>query len=408
MFGSGSLISHRLRPQRLKRLAYRINPAPFVRKVKLEKLLMGGDLYSGLTFARVSGDLLTPSTPVTSSPHAQFLRGYRELGDAIFEPDRFATTSYCKHALKCIELYGRFFSFTNANGILERARQFARMFEGLPSSADPCQSRPGAPVEVRRIKYSDCYEVIDGLHRLAMAAVRGADEHPCAVLPGESALTPMQSLVMYSIWLTGESSLLQPIASPELRSWKVVRRCTDRFDLMIDWLDRNGISSGTFLDIGAAYGWFVSEMSKRNFHALGVEQDAALASVGRHAYGLDQRTILVQNLISFLRSAKQRCDVVCCLSILHNYIPGHFQISALEFMRLVDQITGSVLFFETGECHESWLKRSIGGWDATYIQNWLQENTSFSKIEILGTDHDSNGVLRKRYGRHLFACSRRK
>src|SRR5437899_2483041 len=183
------------------------------------------------------------------------------------------------------------------------------MFEGLPSSADPCQSPPGAPVEVRRIKYSDCYEVIDGLHRLAMAAVRGADEHPCAVLPGESALTPMQSLVMDSIWLTGESSLLQPIGSHELRSGKAVRGCADCFDLTRHRVERNGISSGPFLDIGAAYGWFGSDMTKRNFHALGVEQDAALASVGRHAYGLDQRTILVQNLISFLRSAKQRCDV---------------------------------------------------------------------------------------------------
>jgi 2-polyprenyl-3-methyl-5-hydroxy-6-metoxy-1,4-benzoquinol methylase len=408
MFGGSSSISIAARPppQRLRRLAYRLNPAPFVRRIKLDRLLMGGDLCSGLTFGLVSGDLLTPSTPVGLSPHAQFLRDYREIGDAIFEPDRFATTAYCRYALKCIALCGRFFSHTDSDGVLRRGRQFARMFEGLPSPTDPRQSRPGAPVEVRRIKFSDCYEVIDGLHRLSMAAVRGRDDYPCAILPGEGALTPMQSLVMDSIWLTGKPRLLQPLASPELRTWQVRRRCTDRLELMMAWLARNGISSGTFLDVGAGYGWFVSEMSKRNFRAFGVEQDAVLANVGRHAYGLGETRIAVENLVGFLRSTKQKHDVVCCLSILQDYVPGHFQTSAAEFIRLVDQVTGGVLFFDTGECHESRLKPSVAGWDAAYIGNWLQENTSFSKIELLGRDHDNDGVLRKRYGRHLFACSR--
>ena len=72
MFGGSSSISIAARPppQRLRRLAYRLNPAPFVRRIKLDRLLMGGDLCSGLTFGLVSGDLLTPSTPVASSARA--------------------------------------------------------------------------------------------------------------------------------------------------------------------------------------------------------------------------------------------------------------------------------------------------------------------------------------------------
>jgi 2-polyprenyl-3-methyl-5-hydroxy-6-metoxy-1,4-benzoquinol methylase len=396
----------RIRFPRLTRLAYHIRPTLFVRRLRLEKLLMGGDLHSGLTYALLSGDLLAPATPVATSPHVQFLRTYREIGDSIFQPDQFAATSYCKYALKCIELYGRFFSYTDADGVLMRARLFARMLDGVSSPAYSHQSRPGAPVEVRRIQFSDCYEVIDGHHRLAVAVVRGLDSYPCAVLPAEGALTPMQLLVLDSIWLTGRCRLLQPISAPEFRHWSVARQCTDRLELMIAWLIRKGIASGSFLDIGSGYGWFVSEMSKQGFRSLGVEQDAALAAVGRPAYGLEETTITVGNLATFLKSAKQKYDVVSCLSILHNYVLGSEQTSAEEFIRLVDRVVGSVLFLDTGECNESRLKHSLSDWNAEYIKNWLQKHTSFSRIEILGTDRDNDGLFRKRYGRHLFACSR--
>jgi 2-polyprenyl-3-methyl-5-hydroxy-6-metoxy-1,4-benzoquinol methylase len=396
----------RIRYPRLRRLVYRIKPNLFVRRLKLGKLLRGGDLRSGLTFARLSGDFLGPATLVTASPHVQFLRTYSEIGDAIFQPDRFAETAYCKYALRCIALYGRFFSYTDVDGILQRAKIFARMLDGACSPAYRHQSRPGAPVEVRRIKFSDCYEVIDGLHRLAVAAVRGLDSYPCAVLPTEGALTPMQLLVMDSVWMTGRCRLVQPISAPELQLWSVERLCTDRLQLIMAWLERNGISSGSFLDIGSKYGWFVSEMSKRGFQSFGSEQDAALATVGPHAYGLDESMITVANLVSFLRSARQQYDVVCCLSILHDYFLGDETTSAPEFIRSVDQVVGSVLFFDMGECHESHLKDSLRGWNAEYIRKWLLEHTTFSKIEILGTDDDNNGLFRNRYGRHLFACSR--
>ena len=393
--------------RRIAYMVYRTTPALFVRKLKLKKLLIGGAQYSRLTCARLSGNLLAPSTPVAASPHAQFLRTYREIGDSIFQPKIFAATSYCKYVFKCIEIYGNYFSHTDIEGVLQQARSFTAMYDGL--SGPPCDlhhSQPGAAPEVMRIKYSDCYEVFDGHHRLAIAAVRGLDEYPCAILPTDKVLTPMQLMVMDSVWLTGKCRLSQPVPIPELNGWSEERRCTDRLKMITGWLNQRDISSGSSLDLGASYGWFVSEMAKLGYKASGVEQNSALATVGPPAYGLDDSAIKVENLSSFLKSAEQKYGVVFCFSVLQDYLLGLEKMSATEFIRLVDKITGSVLFFDTAECHETRYRHSLAGWNAKYIQNWLQENTSFSKIEILGTDSDRTRLFPVRYGRHLFACSR--
>jgi hypothetical protein len=396
----------------LRRFAYgvwRMFPRPFVRTLNIGQILMSGAQCTGYTYSRLTGDLVTPSTPIADSPHVQFLRKYREIGDSIFQPDQFAATPYCKYALKCIEIYGRYFCHTDAEGMLERARSFARMCDGIHSTIDdPHQTRAGAPVVVRRIRFSDCYELLDGHHRLAVAVVNGLDTHLCSIMPTEGAVTPMQLMVMDSVWFYGKRELCQPLPFPELQGWPVSRQCTDRLDLMVAWLKRNGIASGTFLDVGSSYGWFVSEMSKRGFRSSGVEQNGALAALGAPAYGLEQSSITVKNLAHFLKSAKEKYDVVCCLSILQAYLLKSENTSPVEFIQLLDRITGSVLFFETGESHESRLKHTLSGWDAHYIRNWLHEHTSFSRIEILGTDNDREGLIRTRYGRHLFACYREK
>jgi hypothetical protein len=236
--------------------------------------------------------------------------------------------------------------------------------------------------------------------------MRGLDEYPCAILPTDGVFTPMQLMVMDSIWFRGQRRIFQPIPVPELQGWSVARKCTDRLALMVAWLRRNGISSGSFFDVGACYGWFISEMAKLGFQASGVEQDGALAAVGRLAYGLHSSAITVENLGHHLKSAERKYDAVCCLSVLQNYILRYEKMTSEEFIRLVDQITGSVLFVDTGECHESRLKHSLAGWNVEYIENWLKKNTSFSKIELLGMDSDRCGIFRVQFGRHLFACTR--
>src|SRR5262249_25198179 len=196
---------------------YRLCPNLFSRKLKLNKLLVGGaNRYSAATHARLTGDLLRPSTPVAASAHAEFLRAYREVGDAVFRSERFELTAYYRWARECLNLYGRYFSHTAVQDIVHKAKSFARMFDGERLNVqDRHESCAGAAVEVRRIKFSDCYEIVDGHHRLSLAVVQGLREYPCSVLPTEGALTPMQELVMDCEWMFGKRSLCQPISMPE-------------------------------------------------------------------------------------------------------------------------------------------------------------------------------------------------
>jgi hypothetical protein len=97
---------------------------------------------------------------------------------------------------------------------------------------------------------------------------------------------------------------------------------------------------------------------------------------------------------------------VSCFSVLHHFVLGLMRVSAEEFIRKVDAVTGAALFFDTGECHEGWFAESLAGWDAEFIKKWLKDHTSFTSIEILGTDADNVGPYRNQYGRHLFVCSR--
>jgi hypothetical protein len=68
--------------------------------------------------------------------------------------------------------------------------------------------------------------------------------------------------------------------------------------------------------------------------------------------------------------------------------------------------TKRVLFIDSGQDHEAWLKESLRGWDANKLQKWLGDNTGFSRIVRLGIDHDNVPPFRDNYGRTLFACVR--
>lgn len=391
---------------RLAYALYRRYPRLFVRHLKLEKLLLGGaNWYSAATHARLTGDLLRPSTGLAESPYVELLNAYRRMGDTLFAEDRFAATPYCQHALQCIKVYGRYFSAVDTKGVIEKAKNFCRMLDSAPlGPLNEYDSAPGEPVEVRLIRFSDCFEIVDGHHRLALAYVRGVQSYPCAILPTEGAITPIQQMIIDPVWLASKQRLTQPIPFPELKTWSVLRQCTDRFKLMTNCLAEMDVSAGSFLDIGSNYGWFVAEMSKRGFSASGVEQDAVAAAVGPSAYGIDQSAIHVVEPSLFLRSVETPYDVVCCLSVLQQYVLKNGKMAAEDFIRLVDRATGTILFLDTAENHERDYLSTLKDWDAEHIRRWLRDNTSFSKIDLLGTDSDGNRG--RRYGRHLFACIR--
>jgi len=65
-----------------------------------------------------------------------------------------------------------------------------------------------------------------------------------------------------------------------------------------------------------------------------------------------------------------------------------------------------VLFFDTGEEHEAWMRGKLPGWTPEFVARWLRENTTFDEIVPLGRDEDV-ATFPGNYGRTLFACVRR-
>jgi SAM-dependent methyltransferase len=383
-------------------------PGLFLRNLPISSLLMGGErAVPAGAYARMTGDLLRPSTPISRGPHVEFLRAYVDLGEEVFSPERFAQTKYCANALRCIKVFGEYFGARTIEGVIEQARRFARMFDGehLPGKTGN-ESPDGRPVRVRRIKFSDCYEVVDGNHRLAIAAFKGEERHVCSIFPFEPLPTPMQQMVMDSSWTEGICILYQPIDLPEFRGWATVRGCADRLEMMKGFLAEHGPLAGSYLDVCCSYGWFVDQMAKQGYKARGVDRDGAAVTVGSQVYGLDPSMVTTDDIVDYLSKDNQRYDVVSCFSILHHFALGRGSVSAVELIKLVDAVTGSVLFFDTGEAHEGWFKDTLPEWTPEYIADWLRKHTSFNSIKMLGTDQDAKGNYRGQYGRHLFACWR--
>jgi hypothetical protein len=382
--------------------------------VPLDHLLCGGENGLGAAqYARHSGDLLRPSTQFLQSPQVCFLQEYLLLGEAVFRPENLRKTKYFQNALECIRLTGYYFSCRGAEQIEEHARTFvARLTDehlNFKNNAFDAFSDPLTLPVVRPISYSEFYEVIDGNHRLALAYVKGAREHRVRVIQPPT-LTPLQQLVLDFAWCRGRLELYQPIDSPELgNQWALIRRCADRFAMMKSFLAESNLlppHCQTYLDIASSYGWFVRAFTELGFAASGVEIDWAAGEIGRLAYGLQPNQITRSDVVPFLQENSVKYDVTSCFSLLHHFAIGRASISAEDMLRLVDRATGAVMFFDSGEGHEDWFRELLPHWTPDFIEEWLKENSSFTRIYRLGVDSDKVPPFQENYGRTLFACLR--
>jgi len=316
-------------------------------------------------------------------------------------------------SLTTIRKTGRYFAAVDEAGVVEQARQYIAHAAG-DAAGDKASvptgdhhSAPGLPVLVVPIEDSDCYQVLDGHHRIALLAHAGASSVPVRMRRG-SVTTPLQDLLREMSWLAGGRELYQPLSAPELATWPTVRKCTDRLGSMADFLRRRpgGPLAGTYLDVASCYGWFVAEMTKLGFHAEGLERDPIGARIGELAYGLDPASIRAGDAPTVLRSSRRRWDVVSCFSLLHHFVLGRGSCDEVELAQLLDKATGRVLFIDTGQQHERWFRKSLSGWDAEHITRFLRTHTTFDEIVDLGPDEDDVPPYDGNYGRHLFACVR--
>jgi hypothetical protein len=375
---------------------------PGTTALPVDRLLLGAQNARGFSardFAAQSGDLMWASTPVADGPHAELLRLAAARDGAGLSDAEILESAYGRMALTCVRAQGRYFTATDADGVVKVARSFL----SGESSADD------RPILVAPIRGSDCYQVLDGHHRIARAAVEGRPTVDVAV-KRFPVTTPLQDLLIQMSWLDGDRKLYQPLDAPELgQSWPVVRRCTDRLDKMVGFLAGRDLlppATSSYLDVASFYGWFVGQMADRGFEAGGIERDPLAPVVGKAAYGVDPASIRVGDAETLLLEAGRTWDVVSCFSLLHHFVLGRGSISHEELLRRIDAVTGRVLFLDTGQEHEEWFTESLAGWDAEKVRRTLAENTTFDLIVDLGPDADAVPPHERNYGRHLFACIR--
>ena len=382
--------------------------------VPLNKLLRGGENgIRAAKYAELTNDFLRPSTSVFEGPHVKFLELYDEIGDKIFEDEIFKSTAYFMNAKKCLDLTGSYF-YDNETEIKELARRFVGQHKGDTSKYphQPGQSDSSQPVWLRPIKSSSYFEVIDGNHRIARAILRGDKTIKAMIYDSEPAYTPLQQLLLDCLWINKQKWLYQPVCSPELLDeWTLVRNSKDRLKMMHDFLQLKEYNHKrkSYLDIGSSYGWFVSKFKEYGFDAYGLDRDPFGIDIGYKVYGIEPGKITNSDIVVGLNSMiqnKVRYDIVSCLSVLHHYVLGKSSTSAEEFIKKVDQITGDILFLDTGEEHESAFEGELKGWSPEYVRTWLLENTTFTQVIALGIDADRAVPFENYYSRTLFACTR--
>ncbi|WP_033423889.1 ParB N-terminal domain-containing protein [Actinomadura flavalba] len=376
--------------------------------VRLDKLLVGAQGgWTAREFAERTDDLLWPSTPFLDGPHVGLLRLADERGE-LTDTD-ILDSGYGQLGLRCVKAGGNYFGGTDETGVVAAARHFIARYRGedLPQDGPrPQQSGAQDPVLVAPVRGSDHYQILDGHHRLAIAAMSGATgAHVVAKwLP---VTTPLQDLLLRMSWLDGTHELYQPIDAPELRDgWTTVRQCTDRLDKMTAFLAERGVT-GRYLDVASCYGWFVARMAEAGFAAQGIERDPLAVPLGRAVYGLPEGAIATGDAVEFLRGHEPGTwDVVSCFSLLHHFVLGRADVGAEELIRQLDRATGRVLFFDTGQDNEAWFAESLRGWNPERVRRFLEENTTFDEIVDLGPDDDARPPYEDNYRRHLFACVR--
>jgi len=383
-----------------------------LKTIRVDACLLGGD--NGLTsakFARLAGDLRRASRHISEWPHVKLLRQYDRIGEPLWDSGVFEQTEYFQNAVLNIEIFGNYHGALNPGQVRWGAHRFVDEYRGasetLPRQNGERYERDSEEIAVRPILHSSCFQVLEGHHRLAIAHARGVAEVR-AVIKQPAVMTPVQELLMDVLWIKGKFELYQPVDSPELADWVLIRRCTDRLAKMTAFLRAEDLmppNSRSYLDVASNYGWFVSEMAKAGFQAEGVERDPFAIAVGRAMYAVEPAQVHRADSVTFLRGLKTKYDIVSCFSLLHHFILNDFGTTPEELLRVLDGATGRVLFFDMGQEHE-YPKSSLAGWDVERIHSWLQTNSTFKRIVRLGPDEDGVPPNQNNFGRMLFACIR--
>jgi hypothetical protein len=399
-------------PPRLRQWLRRCLFVPGVKEVPVEKLLLGSQHnLTGSQFAERTEDLMWTSTPAANGPHAELLRLASLKPSSKLTDDEILESPYGMFTRRCVQVCGEFLGASESSQLIDVARAFIARSHGEPQLHQGFlgQSKDGEPIRVARIRHSDHYQILDGHHRVAAAAVAGVKSVPVCIrrLP---TVTAIQGLLTGMSWIDGRRELYQPLPAPELSSaWTTVRRCSDRLEKMAEFLGHEDLLppvTTSYLDVASCYGWFVNAMGDLGYECEGIELDPLARPLGEAAYGLRPSQITTGDCTEVMQNASRQWDVVSCFSLLHHFVLGKADATPMQLMELLDKVTGRVLFLDSGQGHEAWFAQTMPDWTAEKLKQFIEDTTQFTRVADLGADVDAVPPYHDNYGRHLFACIR--
>jgi SAM-dependent methyltransferase len=383
-----------------------------IKEIELEKAFIGGeDIFSIKEWIDITGDFKRGSCLLKDSFYVDFLNKFKIKKVEEISNEEIKNTRYYENAIYCIRVTGHYFQARDETGVLAQAKNFLRLRNEIIANRKSLElecanghSELNVPI-VYKIFDSEYFGIFDGHHRLAISFVLGKKTEKVIILPPRK--TYLQELVFKVKQTKSRKELYQPIESPEFgQGWHVIRKCSDRLQLMLDFLKEKDLIKKDLkiLDLACAYGWFVSEFIKRGFRAIGVDKDGMALKVGMAAYGLNKKNLINSGIEDFINTQNEHFDIVLCLSLLHHYALGIEKCSVREILGRLDKITGRVLFVDSGQVHERWFKKSLSTWNDDFLINLIKENSNFKTVVKLGHDQDNIGTYKDNYARSLFAC----
>lgn len=197
--------------------------------------------------------------------------------------------------------------------------------------------------------------------------------------------------------------LYQPVSIQLINSSSnIIRNSKDRFDAMLEFCQKRyggDLSQKSYLDIGSCYGYFVDAFNNYCKEVRGIESSEKEYRTCKIFYPNIADSVSNQDFTKVIKRYK-KYDIVSLLSVMHSIIISESEEYATSMLKLVDEKTNNVLFFDMGEDKESIYSETMKGWNKESIREWILANTSFDYCEPLIEDGDI------RFGRTLFACYR--
>lgn len=382
-------------------------PLKFHKIIPIDKILRGaeGDHLTGLEYVNMTGDKFRTSTRVIDGPQAKLLGEFQKFGSKIFEDDFFCNTDYYKNAIESIHYVGDYFPYAKTpNSIKSVARRFVDSFLGNNISQYNIEghNKPDDPIKVRPINNSDCFQLISGNHRIASKYFKGENLVKVEIENTPPTETYFSELIGKIAW-DEKMDLYQPVNLPEFSNFTLIRKCTDRLELMNQFLAENHLEYKSLLDVGSYYGWFVKQFSGNGVLAQGIEKDFTACRISVDLHSLETAQIIHNTLEDFIQNTSGEYDVILFLSVLHHFVLGKSYLTAQDVFKELSRRTRKCMFFETGEEHEKMFEGGLSGWNEENIKKFILENSDFKKVISLGRDQDGVGRFQNNYSRMLFA-----